>query len=146
MDLDDETSGSDSDGEEDSAETIAEPDGVEVEAEQSDTLSDDDDGVLYQLNDVSPFLARNPDVKWERFPLDSRKTRTVNKMTGQPGVTPSARSRVVTLMDTFNPFFTPQVKDLIIRFANEEGRTQYGDGWVKLDSVMLTWEFYFYRG
>ncbi|GAV00938.1 hypothetical protein RvY_11720 [Ramazzottius varieornatus] len=106
MDLDDETSGSDSDEEEDSAQTIVEPDGVEVEAEQSDTLSDDDD-VLYQLNDVSPFLARNPDIKWERFPVDSGKTRTVNKMAGQPGVTPSARSRVVTLMDTFSVFFTP---------------------------------------
>ncbi|GAU91859.1 hypothetical protein RvY_04037 [Ramazzottius varieornatus] len=58
-------------------------------------------------------------------------------MTGQLGVTPSARSRVVTLMDTFNLFFTPQVKDLIIRFTNEEGKTQYGDGWVKLDPVVL---------
>ncbi|GAU91418.1 hypothetical protein RvY_03676 [Ramazzottius varieornatus] len=49
-------------------------------------------------------------------------------MAGQPGVTFGARSRVTTLMDTFNLFFTPQVKELIIRFTNDEGKTQYGEG------------------
>ncbi|GAU91706.1 hypothetical protein RvY_03912 [Ramazzottius varieornatus] len=48
-------------------------------------------------------------------------------MTGQPGVTASDRSRVTTLRDTFNLFFTPQVKELIIRFTNDEGKTQYGE-------------------
>ncbi|GAU91419.1 hypothetical protein RvY_03677 [Ramazzottius varieornatus] len=60
---DDAKSSSGCDEPEDSAEALAESDAVEVETEQSDTMSDDDDDILYQLNDVSPFLARNPDLK-----------------------------------------------------------------------------------
>ncbi|GAV10041.1 hypothetical protein RvY_19539 [Ramazzottius varieornatus] len=118
-------------------EVLAEPDVVETGEDQPDTESDDDD-VLYQINDIGPYFSKNGAVQWSRFPLDTGKTRSVNKMTGEGGVTPHARSRVMDMPDCIDLFLTSAIKELIVLHTNEEGNRRYGKTeWVPFDVVEL---------
>lgn len=121
---------------EDAEELLTEPDEVEVAEEHSDTERDDGD-VLYQLNDAGPHVSKNGTVEWARWPVDSGKTRTVNKMNGEGGVTAQARSQVSEMTDSFGLFLTSAAKDLIIHFTNQEGKARYKDKRDPLDVVEL---------
>ncbi|GAV01185.1 hypothetical protein RvY_11934 [Ramazzottius varieornatus] len=121
---------------EDDSELLDEPDLVETGDEQTDTESDDGD-ILYQLGETGPHLSRNGAVEWARFPTDSGKARSVNRMTGPGGVSARARSQVSKITDSLGVLFTPSIKYIIIRFTKEEGELRYGKQWATLDATEL---------
>jgi hypothetical protein len=123
------------------SEILDEPDApAESADEEPDELSDDGeddlDTTLFMVNE-DPYVSRNGKHNWERFPPDTGKTREANKMTGKPGVQSHAATLVTSLRESFDLFFTREMRAVVLRFTNIEGEDLYKTEWKELTTSEL---------